>query len=1034
MSDIIIEGKNLNEIDQSNFQSVGPYVENGSIAVYEPWQGREIDFQGNDTDGRFSLGTITENNRDFWEVQTTNKITRKSQFDSKRIRTARATLDPNNNLVISDEVRWSVDTFPFNFNQEGETTPLYFYYDEKLHPKEYENASSSTVSFRIELRESGRQNGIMDNFLLREPFRPFIIGLQAESYDSSTDPGGFVSGDGAFKLNDDVEVLAEPFDITHFVRWVDGETEEEISLDNPYFFSMPKSNVQLIGKFNTNPIIHVASKTPTLPSRANQAAKFYLNTTEYTNNLFAFADDDEPMPPTDEVHSHIKFLPDSAFYLGEELQKFRPGTDMDVLFQTQGDEFEFEKYTIVNQNGEEEDIPDETDYVNAETYQVGKFTIPSALSLEQNPFPDNIIQIYAYFNVLLVYIRSFNDWIATQPQGQTEAHRLIWGYGGVGEDSSYKSGDWVQKSVDTEISINLKTDGFGGYRTENWITSGSQFGDPDLFNPNAGTDYFWYQLPSGSSGPTSDIVNVINDFDETLLRTVSDNDDDYWSNGSTITVPRDSLGYSPSIPLNERVGHQIAGIAGNYTYIGRFFKQEGTYVKITKTDDSHDFDITPPPSTSVIRAKENSPELDANMYHIGQNLLWNFTPNTVHLDGEVGEMPEIQAVRGWDNISRNFEIYPSSNVPLSSVFASLGITYEQEGEFMRLRYPLPDSLEDNLYLKYLEFIVKSTIVPPPIAPFNGIFEINFSNANASVATLSFSQEDGETPQTTLIGQHGEDAGQFGVETPTYAITVDDWINGATVGILPVPLEINYNSNVNPNDVTQLPTQIYFTSATADAIDELLEVVQPTNQYNEQTKNMIKENLLGTGNDPYLQLSVFNNLLNIEKTSQNEFIEEFLRGIEQDNSLPRIPITVVSNFTQTFNISIQALNFFALPDGEYPTRFITNWNQAAYDANSSPSAADTWIDDDLLLIQESEMFTSDDIVNITVPASFFNGSRVLKIRQVITQQSGASAGPEILQSGGSATITSNESSTYDWTNRITAVEGSVELTISWVGNF
>ena len=49
MSDIVIEGKNLNDINQSNFQSVGPYVENGSIAVYEPWQGREINFQANDT-------------------------------------------------------------------------------------------------------------------------------------------------------------------------------------------------------------------------------------------------------------------------------------------------------------------------------------------------------------------------------------------------------------------------------------------------------------------------------------------------------------------------------------------------------------------------------------------------------------------------------------------------------------------------------------------------------------------------------------------------------------------------------------------------------------------------------------------------------------------------------------------------------------------------------------------------------------------------------------------------------------------------
>ena len=92
----------------------------------------------------------------------------------------------------------------------------------------------------------------------------------------------------------------------------------------------------------------------------------------------------------------------------------------------------------------------------------------------------------------------------------------------------------------------------------------------------------------------------------------------------------------------------------------------------------------------------------------------------------------------------------------------------------------------------------------------------------------------------------------------------------------------------------------------------------------------------------------------------------------------------------------------------------------------------------MLIDESEMFTSDDTVNITVPASFFNGSRELKIRQVIDFRSGASAGPEVIQYGsageGSATIINEESSIYDWTNRITEVDSSVDLTISWVGNF
>ena len=100
MSDIVIEGKNVNDINQSTVQSVGPYIESGSIAVYEPWQGREIDFQGNDTDGRFSLGTITENNRDFWEVQTTDLLTRKSQFANNRLRTARSFQDLNTNLGI----------------------------------------------------------------------------------------------------------------------------------------------------------------------------------------------------------------------------------------------------------------------------------------------------------------------------------------------------------------------------------------------------------------------------------------------------------------------------------------------------------------------------------------------------------------------------------------------------------------------------------------------------------------------------------------------------------------------------------------------------------------------------------------------------------------------------------------------------------------------------------------------------------------------------------------------------------------------
>ena len=153
MSEIKIKGQDLKNIDQSNFQSVGPYTDPSKTQVKEPWQGRYI-INNNETDDRFSLGTYTENNREFWELQTLNPITIKSQFESLNNQTARIKI--KNNLPVSDEVNWSVDTFPFVVNQNNnETVPLYFYYDDKLHSSEYNSAVNGKVNLRIELREEG---------------------------------------------------------------------------------------------------------------------------------------------------------------------------------------------------------------------------------------------------------------------------------------------------------------------------------------------------------------------------------------------------------------------------------------------------------------------------------------------------------------------------------------------------------------------------------------------------------------------------------------------------------------------------------------------------------------------------------------------------------------------------------------------------------------------------------------------------------------------------------------------------------------
>ena len=102
-------------------------------------------------DPRFSLGTYTENNKQFWERQTTDPRTRKSQFTRSKMKTAFGKLltfqspygfsnfDPFPNLepvITSDEERFSVDALLFT-DRESKRTPLCFYYDKDLHPTEY---------------------------------------------------------------------------------------------------------------------------------------------------------------------------------------------------------------------------------------------------------------------------------------------------------------------------------------------------------------------------------------------------------------------------------------------------------------------------------------------------------------------------------------------------------------------------------------------------------------------------------------------------------------------------------------------------------------------------------------------------------------------------------------------------------------------------------------------------------------------------------------------------------------------------------
>ena len=90
-------------------------------------------------DDRFPLGTYTEENKQYWEIQTSDPISRNSQFSSTRMQTAQSKIiiidgDTEKKLIRSEEEQFSVDAFTFT-ERDGVVTPLFFYYDKELQKK-----------------------------------------------------------------------------------------------------------------------------------------------------------------------------------------------------------------------------------------------------------------------------------------------------------------------------------------------------------------------------------------------------------------------------------------------------------------------------------------------------------------------------------------------------------------------------------------------------------------------------------------------------------------------------------------------------------------------------------------------------------------------------------------------------------------------------------------------------------------------------------------------------------------------------------
>ena len=64
-------------------------------------------------DDRFPLGTYTEENKQYWEIQTSDPISRNSQFGSQRMRVAQSTKLENTGLIRSEEEQLKLMPLPY---------------------------------------------------------------------------------------------------------------------------------------------------------------------------------------------------------------------------------------------------------------------------------------------------------------------------------------------------------------------------------------------------------------------------------------------------------------------------------------------------------------------------------------------------------------------------------------------------------------------------------------------------------------------------------------------------------------------------------------------------------------------------------------------------------------------------------------------------------------------------------------------------------------------------------------------------------
>jgi len=369
-------------------------------------------------DSRFSLGTYTENNKQFWERQTSDPRTRKSQFTRSKMQTAFGELlqlegGGLESVVTSDEERFSVDALLFT-DRETKRTPLCFYYDKNLHPTEYKLASNGKVFMQIELRDSGRDifNQI-DLYSERKAYRPFRLGFVKEELDGGR---GDVFGEGLYAADSRITITSIPIDESYMLGIFDSDGDLK-SPNETYTFFMPEQDVEYQARFRPNPIVKIKTRyidpdDGTFKYNAGDESKgklkVYPSKNDYDSN--------------DEEYSTVPLNGSEPDYspIGEDLEveTFRPtsfgGSQYTVKQEEVTNNYSFQGFTYLSSSNEEIELPiseqpgADLDLNTLEQKRQKSFDIKEHF---RYPLLNNerVFEIYATYKTAMFTIENFNN-------------------------------------------------------------------------------------------------------------------------------------------------------------------------------------------------------------------------------------------------------------------------------------------------------------------------------------------------------------------------------------------------------------------------------------------------------------------------------------------------------------------------------------------------------------------------------------------------------------------------------------------------